>query len=371
MKLDSQNALYKVAINMIPGVGCSGIRKILAENSSEEYFFENIDEFVEKKIISANVKNVITNQKVLDMAKNQIELCLTKNIQATYFTDDNYPQKLAQCGDAPTMFFHLGNLNFDTNRTIGIVGTRSADSDAKNNIFSLVEELKKDNINFIIISGLADGADTFAHQAALKSDVPTAAVLGHGLNMIYPAGNRKLASDIVHSGGMLLTEYYYGEPVSKTNFPRRNRIVAGLCNCLIVAQSKIKGGALITVDDSINYKREVFAFPGRVSDKLYAGCNYLISSGKAGLITSALDLERLMGWQPGKKGTAFQTAMPLEPLTAEEKKIIGVLRQNGQVFIDTLSVLTEIPVPKLSSLLLTMEFKDLITSYPGKKFEAK
>ena len=371
MDITQINSLYKVAINMIPGVGCAGVRRILSENQDEEYFFENLGEFVEKKIISSDTKDIIVNRKVLDMAKNQIDICLSKKIFVTYFKDNDYPRKLLQCSDSPTMFFHLGNLNFDNRRTIGIVGTRSADSDAKNNVFNLVEDLKKDNINCVIISGLAAGVDTFAHQAALKSGVSTAAVLGHGLNMIYPAENRKLAADIVRSGGMLLTEYYFGEPVSKNNFPRRNRIVAGLCDALIVAQSKIKGGALITADDSISYKRDVFAFSGRVSDKLYAGCNRLISQGKAGLITSAADLERQMKWFPEKKGSGFQTSMMLEPLSADEVKVLDVLRQNGQVYIDTLSALTGIALPQLSSLLLTMEFKDLINSYPGKKFEAK
>jgi DNA processing protein len=371
MDINAEDSLYKFALNMIPGVGCAGVRKILSENCDERYFFENLDEFVEKKVISSDIRDVVRRQNVLEMAKNQLEICRTKNIFATYFKDADYPRKLAQCNDAPTMFFHLGKLNFDTCRTIGIVGTRSADSDAKNNVFNLVEDLKNDNINFVIVSGLAAGADTFAHQAALRSGVPTAGVLGHGLNMIYPVGNRKLAADMVRANGMLITEYYYGEPVSKTNFPRRNRIVAGLCDCLIVAQSKITGGALITVENSISYRREVFAFPGRVSDKLYAGCNYLISSDKAALITSAADLERLMGWQSVKKGSAAQIVMNLAPLSPDEVKIIDTLRQNGKLYIDTLASMTGIPISKLSSLLLTMEFKDLINSYPGKNFEAK
>ena len=371
MELTNELSVYKFALHLIPGVGCAGVRKILATNPDEKYFFENLNEFVEKKIITTEIRDAIKDRKVIDMAKSQVDICLTKKIKVMYFKDSNYPRKLAQCSDSPTMYFCFGNINLDNRRTIGIVGTRSADSDCKNNIFNLVQQLKDDNINFVVISGLAAGADTFSHQAAIKNDVPTVAVLGHGLNMIYPASNRKLASDIVKSGGMLLTEYYYGEPVSRNNFPRRNRIVAGLCDALIVAQSKIQGGALITVDYSIGYKRDVFAFPGRVSDKLYMGCNNLISLQKAGLITSAEDLERLMGWKKEKQHSATQTSLSLEPLSEEEVKIVDVLRQNGQVYIDTLSVLTGLPVPKLSSLLLTMEFKDLVTSYPGKKFEAK
>ena len=371
MDLKSQDALYIVALNMIPGVGSAGVKKIAANTQSEKYFFENLDEFVEKKVISEEIKNRIINGKVLDMAKNQIDTCLSHKINATYYKENNYPRKLAQCSDSPAMFFSLGNINFDLSRTVGIVGTRNADADCKNNIFSLVKDLKENDINAIIISGLAAGADSFAHQAALKFQIPTAAVLGHGLHMIYPSTNRKLASDIIHNQGMLMTEYYYGEPVSKFNFPSRNRIIAGLCDALIVAQSKIKGGALITVEDAIDYKRDVFAFPGRASDSLYAGCNNLISTGKASLITSAEDLQRLMGWTKTQRKTPEQTSLALEGLTPKEVKIIDILRSRGQTHIDILSALTEIPQPELASILLTMEFKDLINSYPGKKFEAR
>ncbi|MBR4264632.1 MAG: DNA-processing protein DprA [Bacteroidales bacterium] len=371
MDFNNQDSLYKLALNMIPGIGNAGVRKIVSGAESEQHFFENLDYYVETKLISQNIANVIQTNNILDLAKVQIETCLKHHIKASYYLDNDFPRKLAQCEDAPTMLFSYGTLNFDTSRTVGIVGTRMSDADGKTNIFNLVEGLKNDNINVIIISGLAAGADTYAHQAALKFGVPTAAVLGHGLNMVYPAENRKLAGDIVHNNGALVTEYYYGRPVNKANFPCRNRIIAGLCDALIVAQSKIKGGALITAEDAAEYKREVFAFPGRISDKLYAGCNYLISNNKATLVTSAADLERSMGWQSNSKKTATQASLNLVPLTPDEIKVIDTLRSEGQLYIDILSIKTGIPMAKLSSLLLMMEFKDLINSYPGKKYEAR
>lgn len=369
MDLNDEDIVYKVAINMIPGVGSVGVKTLVAQCGSERTLFENIDALEADGKVARRTADAIRANNIIAQAESQIKICIRHNIQMLYILDRNYPRRLAQCEDAPTLLYCLGKTNFDTSRTLGIVGTRSCDSDGKNNIFALVEKLKADNINVIIISGLALGADTYAHQAALQYGLPTAAVLGHGLNMVYPAENRRLASNIIHSGGSLITEYYYGQQVNKNNFPRRNRIIAGLCDAVIVAQSKIKGGALITADDARKYRREVFAFPGRTSDKLYAGCNYLIGNNLATLISNADDFEKMIGWT--KKMSPVQTELNLMPLSPEEVAIIDILRSNGVTDIDTLSALSKIPMEQLLSLLLTMEFEDLVMSLPGKKYEAR
>ncbi|MBQ1698344.1 MAG: DNA-processing protein DprA [Bacteroidales bacterium] len=371
MDINDEDIVYKVAINMIPGVGAVGIRKLVSDCGSERILFENLDDLAGEGIVAARIVDSIRNNNVIAQAKAQIETCIHHNINMVYILDNNYPRRLAQCDGAPTLLYTLGKLNFDRARTLAIVGTRSCDTDGKNNIFSLVEQLKADNINIIIVSGLALGADTFAHQAALKYNLPTAAVLGHGLNMVYPAENRKLAGDIVHSGGMLLTEYYFGQQVNKNNFPRRNRIIAGLCDALLVAQSKIQGGALITAEDARKFRRDVFAFPGRTTDKLYAGCNYLIANNMATLISNAEELEKSMGWTSSKKSQPIQTELNLTPLDPEEVAVIDVLHANGPTNIDTLSSKTKMPMHQLSSLLLSMEFKDLVTSLPGNRYEAR
>ncbi|MBO4772252.1 MAG: DNA-processing protein DprA [Bacteroidales bacterium] len=371
MDFNDEDTVYKVAANLIPGVGAAGIRKFVTKGVSLRELFLNTDSLVEEGAITARIADAIRSGDILDKAKAQIDICLRHHIEMLYFLDHNYPRRLAQCEGAPALLYALGKYNMDSSRTIGIVGTRSCDSDGKNNIFSLIEKLKEDNINVIIISGLATGADTYAHQAALQYGLPTVAVLGHGLNMVYPAENRKLAGDIVHSGGALITEYYYGQVVNKNNFPRRNRIIAGLCDALIVAQSKIKGGALITADEARKFRREVFAFPGRTTDRLYSGCNYLITNNMATLISNADDLEKMMGWTSSQKKSPVQTELNLMPLSPEEVAVIDVLRANGPTFIDTISAMTKMPMHELSSLLLSMEFKDLVTSLPGKQYEAR
>ncbi len=371
MDLNDEDIVYKVAINMIPGVGPVGIRKLIADCGSERALFENIDDLAADGKVPPKIADAIANNNIVTQAQSQIEICQRHHIHMLYAMDNNYPRRLAQCDDSPSLLYCLGQNHFDTSRTLGIVGTRSCDSDGKNNIFSLIEQLKADNVNVIIISGLALGADTYAHQAALQYGLPTAAVLGHGLNTVYPAENRKLAGDIVHAGGTLLTEFYYGQPVNKNNFARRNRIIAGLCDALIVAQSKIKGGALITAEDARKYRREVFAFPGRTTDKLYAGCNYLIANNMATLISNAAELEKIMGWNKNKKSSPVQTELDLMPLLPEEVIVIDILRSHGTTDVDTLSALPKIPMEQLLSQLLNMEFKDLVISLPGKKYEAR
>jgi DNA processing protein len=369
MDFNDEDIVYKVAINMIPGVGSVGVKTLVASCGSERTLFENLDALEADGKVPPRIAQHIRHSTLLDQAKAQIEICNKHNIKILYILDRKYPRRLAKCDDAPTLLYCLGNTNLDTSHTLGIVGTRSCDSDGRNNIFALIEKLKADNIKVIVISGLALGADTYAHQAALQYEQPTVAVLGHGLNMVYPSENRRLAGDIVHSGGALLTEYYFGQQVNKNNFPRRNRIIAGLCDALIVAQSKIKGGALITANKAIQYRREVYAFPGRTSDKLYAGCNYLIANNLATLIANPNEFEKLIGWKQSK--IPIQTELSLMSLSPEEAAVLDVLHSYGATHTDTLAELSKIPLEQLLSLLLTMEFKDLVMSLPGNRYEAR
>lgn len=369
MDINNEDAVYNVAITMLPGLGGVGVRSLVHTAGSARAVFENVDMLSANGNINPRTADTIRNSKAIDMARQQLEICARHNINIHYFEDLTYPRKLAAGDGAPALLYSLGKINYDACHTVGIVGTRSCDGDGRTNIFDLVGQLKQNNINVVIISGLASGADTYAHQAALKYEVPTVGVLGHGLNMVYPAENRKLAGDIVYSGGALITEYYYGQPVSKTNFPRRNRIIAGLCDAIVVAQSKSSGGALITANVAQELRKEVFAFPGRISDKLYAGCNQLISENKATLITSGADLTRHMGWS--SRLMPLQTEMNLEPLSESEVRILDILHAEGMANIDTLSIKTGIPVFQISSILLDMEFKDLVAGLPGRRYEAR
>ena len=369
----NQEALYQVAVTLIPGVGGSTARKLIAWAGGAEQVFQKIDLLPETGLLSSRALEALTSINILDSAKRQLEIAEREGIGITSYYDRDFPRKLAQCDDAPLLYYTKGaGVNFDTHHTVGIVGTRLTDPEGRDNIFSLVEGLKNDGIRVIIVSGLASGADTFAHQAALEYGVPTAAVLGHGFDMIYPAENRHIANQIAAGAGIMLTEYFYGHPVSKTNFPRRNRIVAGLCDALVVAQSRNKGGALITAEYARGYRRTVFAYPGRANDRNYQGCNTLIRNNHATLITHHTDLESLMGWLANKQSAPVQIELPLdEPLEPEEVLIVDVLRKHDEVGIEVIASETQIPMWKLSPILLNLEFKDIIKPLPGKRYAVR
>ena len=213
-----------------------------------------------------------------------------------YYNNSDYPNKLRECADAPSMLYAIGNVDFNNNYVLSIVGTRKPDANAQRYIDSFIADLRQYRKDIVIVSGLALGVDTIAHETAIKYGFKTVAIMGTGFDHIYPTENTDLAKRIIDSNGALLTEYEYGYPISPDNFPQRNRIVAGLCDALLVVQSPIRGGSLITATLANSYNRDVFAFPGRPDDELFAGCNHLIRNNCAALITSAEDFAYYVGW---------------------------------------------------------------------------
>ncbi len=251
-------------------------------------------------------------------------------------------------------------------QTISIVGTRHATPYGVDFVMNLVDTLAKKLDDIIIISGLAYGIDIAAHRAALHSGVPTVAVLAHGLNTIYPAAHRSAAVEIVRNSGALVSDYMSQDALHKGNFVARNRIVAGLCDCIVVAESAEKGGALITAGIASGYNRDVMALPGRTSDKFSQGCNKLIGDNVAALISSGDDLIRLMGWTT-RETEGSQPELPLE-LTPDEATIIEYLGKHGEGSLNRMCVDLDIPVYRLTPILVDMEFKGLVLPYPGGKY---
>lgn len=218
----------------------------------------------------------------------------------------------------------------------------------------------------MIVSGLAYGADIAAHRAAVANNVPTVAVFGHGLEMVYPAAHRSDAAAIIKAGGSVLTEYHHSTPIHRANFLMRNRIVAGLSDCVIVVESAVKGGALATARIASQYGRDVFALPGRTSDIYSQGCNSLIASNVAGLVQSADDVISAMGWQ-AKPEEGDQQQMFVE-LSETEQLVVDYLRANSEAQINKLSVDTGLQMGRLMSVLVDLEFKGLILNYPGGRY---
>ena len=288
------------------------------------------------------------------------------NIRPLFITDDHYPKRLLNCYDPPILLYAKGPASLNTARMLAVVGTR--------NPTEYGNRLAEDMIDAIapfeptIVSGLAFGIDALAHRWSLKKNIPTLAVLAHGLSHIYPHQHRNLARQIIDEGGALLTEFLSSQKPDKHHFPSRNRIVAGLCDAVVILESGIKGGSMVTAALAAGYNRDIYSFPGRIHDSKSMGCNKLIQQQQAQMLSCPNDLIDALGWKndPGKK-QARQAALPLE-VSDRERQVIELLQQKDAMTIDELSHCFKGSVPALSEILLTLEMQGLIRSLPGKKF---
>jgi DNA processing protein len=279
-----------------------------------------------------------------------------------FYSDKHYPKRLKQCEDASLNLFYKGNIDWNKDKFISIVGTRKASSFGKQFTNELVKELAP--YNPVIVSGLAHGVDIAAHKAALQYGLKTIAVFAHGLDKIYPSAHATIAKTII-ANGCLLTDYLSGTVALPQHFVSRNRIVSGLSDATIVVESAAKGGSLITADIANSYNREIFAVPGNPTDKNAKGCNYLIKSQQAILLESAVDIVKGVNWDV--KDLRVQQSMFVD-LTDDEQKIINVLSDN-EIQIDALVEALSWGFSKVASVLLKAEFKGVITSLPGKMYK--
>jgi len=373
--MSDETLKYKIGITLIKGVGNSLAKNLIAYTGSAEGVFKEKQQNLANipgigEVVSRQIASGINSHDVLKRAQQEVEFITKNNIKTTYFTDKDYPFRLKECPDSPVMIYSKGNCNLNNGKFVGIVGTRKATENGKENCKKLIADLKGVLPNVIIVSGLAFGIDICAHKAALDSGLPTIGVISHGLDRIYPELHRSTAIKMLQDGA-LVTEYLSMTNPDKQNFVQRNRIIAGLCDAIVVVESGVKGGALITADIANDYNRDVFAFPGRVDDEWSKGCNALIKNNKASLIESADDILRFMNWEKQDSGSshAIQTALFMD-LTEEEQGIVSTLRQNTEgIQFNELAILLEKPVSKISSLLLEMEFKGLVKCLPGNMYK--
>jgi DNA processing protein len=357
--------LYQIALTLIPGVGDVNGKKLIAYCGGAEAVFREKRSSLEKipGIGRATVNSLISNG-VLSKAEEEI-LFLTKHqIQPLFYLDKNYPKRLQHCADSPMMLYFKGEAKFNEMRMVGVVGTRNASEYGKRMCEQLIEDLVNDEV--MIVSGLAYGIDAYAHRAALKFGLQTVGVLGHGLDRIYPAANKSIAERMLEQGG-LLTEFLSGTTPDRENFPKRNRIVAGMIDALVVVESAKRGGALITADIANSYNRDVFAFPGRIGDTYSEGCNFLIRTNRAALIENASNLRYLMGWENQSPKQGVQTKL-FRAFSDEEQLVLDAFGTGNECDIDTLILHTNLPSSKLAAVLLTLEFDGVLVALPGKRY---
>ena len=311
------------------------------------------------------VKN-LKDKSIFQKAEAELKFIQDNHIDVHFYKHNSYPDKLKHCFDAPILLFSTGNINLKQTKIISIVGTRQVTSHGAEFCRNLIAEIAP--LNPIIVSGFAYGVDIVAHQAAMEHNLQTIGVLAHGLNQIYPASHKKYCKKMEENGGFM-TEFWSNSNPDKENFVKRNRIVAGMTEATIVIESAERGGSLITASLANDYNRDVFAVPGRITDKYSLGCNNLIKTQKANLLTSAADLIYMLNWdiKESKKGVQKQLFVDLLP---DEQKVYDYLLQNGTEEMDVIALECQFPIYLLSGMLLNMELKGVIRPLQGKKFEA-
>jgi len=359
--------LYRVALTLVPGIGPL-IAKTLTEElgSAEKVFVVKTKELEGlpgvRKALSQSLQE--NKDEVLKRSEKEIQFIVKHNIKTLFYQEDDYPNRLKTCDDAPYMLFYKGCCSLNHSKIISVVGSRKNTEYGAFLTHQLIKDLQEYSI--LVVSGLAYGIDGEAHKACLENQLDTVGVLGHGLDTIYPAQHRGLAAKMVERGG-LLTEFLSETKPDYQNFPKRNRIVAGMCDATIVIESAAKGGSLITADISHSYGREVFAFPGRTNDKMSAGCNQLIKSQKAIMIENAQDLIKSMGWEGGKKEKQLQ--LSLDKFSDPEQKILSLISAQNSIHIDVLSINTGLSLPQLKNHLFQLEMKGVIKNIPGNRVQ--
>ena len=358
--------LYQIALTLIPNIGDVRAKALIDTFGDAESIFKTPKKHLEAidgigTIAANSIKNFID----FKVCEDEINFIEKNKITTLFIADENYPQRLLNCYDSPTLLYYKGNADLNTTKIVSVVGTRNNSDYGKTVCENLMQDLSDQNV--LVVSGLAFGIDSIAHKAALKNKLKTVGVVAHGLDKIYPAQNKSLAKEMLSHGG-LLTDFMSGTNPDRQNFPRRNRIVAGICDAVVVIESSKKGGSLITAELANSYNKDVFAIPGRVTDLRSEGCNYLIKNNKSLLITSADDLLHIMNWKDEPKKVKKQRELFIE-LTPDEKIITDILAQQETIQIDQLYLKSGLSSSAVANALLMLEMQGVVSMMPGKVFK--
>jgi DNA processing protein len=362
----TNDLLYQIALTLVPNIGDVHAKALVNIYGDAQSIFkakrkdlENIEGI--GSIRAGSIKAFDNFQG----SEEEVAFIEKYKITPLFITDKKYPQRLLNCYDSPALLYYRGNADLNTSRIIAVVGTRNNSDYGKTVCEKLIEDLAAENI--LVLSGLAFGIDTIAHKTALKNNLATVGVLAHGLDRIYPSQNKSLAKQMTEQGG-LLTEFISNTNPDKQNFPKRNRIVAGMSDAVIVIETGKKGGSLITAELGNNYNKDVFAIPGRIGDSKSEGCNYLIKNNKAALINGAADLVEMMGWTTSKPVVKKQRELFIE-LSPDEKTVMEVLQQQQAVHIDEMYFKTGLSSSAVAAALLMLEMQGIVACMPGKIYK--
>ena len=361
--------LSAIALVFTPGLGNASIRRLVEVYPEEDIFALPLSELKRAFGAHKNVIESIRNKSSFGRAEEELRFCENNHIRPLFFTDPAFPSRLntQETEDCPALLYCLGQTDLNPERAVSVVGTRRATATGRDNTDMLVRELKSYGPH--IVSGLAYGIDAAAHTAALDHGLPTVAVLGHGLDRIYPASNRPLAKRILENGGALVTEYPSGTAINPGYFPARNRIIAAMSEATIVVEASEKGGALITAAIAGSYQREVFAIPGRWGDTYSKGTNNLIATNRALLIRNARDIAFQLGWPIVGDQLSIDNMKDEGKLSSAEQRIVNLLKEREVLTLEELSSSTGFSLAKTASILFTLELDNRIHALPGHGYQ--
>lgn len=365
----SEERLSFLALHFIPGIGDRLVKQLVSYCGSAEKIFKTPKgKLLKIPGIGPVAAESIKNGAPIHEAEKELRKADQEETEILFYTDKNYPSRLKQIEDAPSLLYFKGNINLNHSKMVAIVGTRKATEYGKETVNKIIEDLAPHEP--VIISGLAYGIDIQAHKQALKNNLSTIGVMGSGMDVIYPSAHKETAKKMTSNGG-LITENRFGTKPDAHNFPARNRIIAGMCDALIVVEAAETGGALITAEIANSYNKDVFAIPGSLGLTYSEGCNKLIRNNKASLFTSVKDIEYILNWKlaDDTTGKKEEHIFDLNSLDEGERTIVLLLQEKkAPMLIDDIAYQTDLPPSFLASLLLTLEFKEIVKSFPGKMF---
>src|SRR5579859_3202673 len=364
----NQDRLSFLALHFIPGVGDHLVKQLVSYcGSAEQVFKTPKGKLLKIPGIGEVTAEAIRSEKTFHKAEKEFRIAEKEDTEILFFTDKKYPKRLKEIEDAPSLLYFKGNADLNHSKSVALVGTRQATEYGKEMVARIIDELKPHDA--IVVSGLAYGIDIQAHKQSLKTGLHTLAVMGSGMDVIYPAVHGETAKKITTQGG-LLTENHFGTKPDAHNFPARNRIIAGLCDALIVVEAAEKGGALITAEIANSYNKDVFAVPGSLGQTYSEGCNKLIRNNKAVIYTSIRDLEYHMNWSAEDKHPKKKNEdVDFSAFSPDEQTVLRILKErNAPMMIDELTLKSSFSPSHLASLLLGLEFADAVKSLPGKQF---
>ena len=362
----TNDLLYQIALTMVPNIGPVQAKILLEHYDCAGSIFKASKKDLENLEGVGSIKaNSIKAFEDFSWAEDEIEFIEKYKIETLFLKDKGYPQRLLNCYDSPTLLYYRGNADLNASKIINIIGTRNHTDYGRQVTEQLVDELQSQQV--LIVSGLAYGIDAIAHKSAVQNNLCTVGVLAHGLDTIYPPQHTALAKQMLLNGG-LLTEFRKETKPDKHNFPRRNRIVAGMADATIVIETAVKGGSMITAELANGYNRDVFAFPGKVTDSKSAGCNYLIKNNKAILLENSEQLVETLGWSAKKPKRKEQKELFIS-LTNDEQILVDILKEKETVHIDELYLKSGLTSSTVAAAILSLEFQNVLASLPGKTYK--